>query len=134
MAQAPKKLLEQMRDGLRLKHYALRTETTSLAWARLSILFHGKHHPATLGTDRHSKRHVYAGTSEGRPLEPPSATRRRTRLAWGVHAHALRGAAAPTGVHRGKGWGSVARLPLGLDTRRRTGCGFCREPCGAFYL
>jgi len=103
MAQAPKKLLEQMHDALRLKHYALRTETTSLAWVRRFILFHGKRHPTTLGTDRHSKRHFCACTSGGRPLEPPSATRRRTRLAWGVHAHALRGAAAPTGAHRGKG-------------------------------
>ncbi len=49
MAQTPKKLLEQMRDALRLKHYALRTETAYLDWVRRFILFHDKRHPATLG-------------------------------------------------------------------------------------
>ena len=74
MAQAPKKLLEQMHDALRLKHYALRTETTSLAWARRSILFHGKRHPATLGTDRHPKGMFTPAPREGahwsRPAPP----------------------------------------------------------------
>jgi integron integrase len=50
MPQAPpKKLLDQMRDVLRLKHYAIRTETAYLDWVRRFILFHGKRHPATLG-------------------------------------------------------------------------------------
>jgi len=35
MPQAPpKKLLDQMRDVLRLKHYAIRTETAYLDWVR----------------------------------------------------------------------------------------------------
>jgi integron integrase len=44
-----KKLLDQMRDHLRLKHYSLRTEETYLDWARRYILFHNKHHPNNMG-------------------------------------------------------------------------------------
>ena len=51
MAQAPqKKLLDRMRDVLRLKHYAIRTETAYLDWARRFILFHDKRHPETMNT------------------------------------------------------------------------------------
>ena len=51
MSQAPpKKLLDRMCDVLRLKHYAIRTETAYLDWARRFILFHGKRHPETMGT------------------------------------------------------------------------------------
>lgn len=44
-----KKLLDQMRDALRLKHYAYRTEETYLHWARRFIFFHNKRHPADMG-------------------------------------------------------------------------------------
>lgn len=42
------KLLEQVRQLLRLRHYSLRTEVAYLAWIRRYILFHGKRHPREL--------------------------------------------------------------------------------------
>lgn len=45
----PKKLLEQMRDVMRLKHYSLRTERTYCDWVERFIRFHGKRHPRQLG-------------------------------------------------------------------------------------
>jgi integron integrase len=45
----PKKLLDQMRDALRLKHYSYRTEQTYLDWVKRYILFHDKRHPETMG-------------------------------------------------------------------------------------
>jgi integron integrase len=45
----PKKLLDQMRDALRLKHYSYRTEEAYLDWARRYILFHHKRHPKDMG-------------------------------------------------------------------------------------
>jgi integron integrase len=42
------KLLEQVRQLLRLRHYSLRTEEAYLGWIRRYILFHGKRHPAEL--------------------------------------------------------------------------------------
>jgi hypothetical protein len=48
---APPRLLDRLRDALRLRHYALRTEQAYVDWARRYILFHGKRHPAGLGAD-----------------------------------------------------------------------------------
>jgi Phage integrase, N-terminal SAM-like domain len=42
------KLLDQVRQLLRLRHYSLRTEEAYVAWIRRYILFHGKRHPAEL--------------------------------------------------------------------------------------
>ncbi len=45
MDKAPKKLLEQVRDTLRLKHYSIRTENSYISWIKRYILFHNKRHP-----------------------------------------------------------------------------------------
>ena len=39
------KLLDQVRDVIRRKHYSFRTEQTYLDWIRRFIFFHGKRHP-----------------------------------------------------------------------------------------
>lgn len=41
----PRKLLDQVRDVMRTKHYAYRTEETYVQWIRRFILFHNKRHP-----------------------------------------------------------------------------------------
>jgi integron integrase len=48
MAQPPR-LLEQVRDRIRAKHYSYRTEKTYVHWIRRFILFHGKRHPREMG-------------------------------------------------------------------------------------
>ena len=40
-----KKLLDQVRDALRLKHYSYRTEQAYVDWITRYILYHGKRHP-----------------------------------------------------------------------------------------
>ena len=45
----PRKLLDQVRDALRVKHYAYRTEATYVQWIRRFILFHNKRHPQEMG-------------------------------------------------------------------------------------
>lgn len=45
----PPKLLDQVRDRLRVKHYSIRTETAYIHWIKRFILFHGKRHPAEMG-------------------------------------------------------------------------------------
>lgn len=42
------KLLDQVRECLRLKHHSLRTEEAYIYWIRKFILFHNKRHPKTL--------------------------------------------------------------------------------------
>lgn len=45
----PPRLLDQMRQVLRVRHYSPRTEACYLHWVRQFILFHGKRHPRELG-------------------------------------------------------------------------------------
>lgn len=45
----PPKLLDQVRDRLRLKHYSLRTEQAYVGWIKRYIIFHNKRHPAEMG-------------------------------------------------------------------------------------
>jgi integron integrase len=49
MAQKTRKLLDQVRDAVRLKHYAYRTEQSYVDWVRRYILFHNKTHPKDMG-------------------------------------------------------------------------------------
>src|SRR5574344_202082 len=44
-----KKLLDIMRDKIRVKHYSLKTEKVYIYWAKKYILFHNKRHPNTMG-------------------------------------------------------------------------------------
>jgi integrase len=48
-AQKPKKLLDRLRDRIRLKNYSYRTEKTYVGWVRRYILFHNKRHPQEMG-------------------------------------------------------------------------------------
>ena len=50
-APAAPRLLDQVRERLRVKHYSLRTETAYLGWIRRYILFHGKRHPREMGKE-----------------------------------------------------------------------------------
>ena len=43
------RLLDQVRDALRVRHYSLRTEESYLQWIKRFILFHGKRHPTEMG-------------------------------------------------------------------------------------
>lgn len=45
----PPKLLDQVRERLRLKHYSIRTESQYVQWIRRFILFHRKRHPRDMG-------------------------------------------------------------------------------------
>ena len=44
-----KKLMEQVSDALRTKHYSYRTEQTYKDWIKRYIIFHGKRHPREMG-------------------------------------------------------------------------------------
>ena len=65
-----RRLLDQVRDRIRAKHYALRTEEAYVDWIRRFVLFHGKQHPKEMGrkeveaflTHLAVERHVAAST------------------------------------------------------------------------
>jgi len=43
------RLLDQVRDAIRVRHYSIRTEEAYLQWIRKFILFHNKRHPKEMG-------------------------------------------------------------------------------------
>src|SRR2546427_2299863 len=43
------KLLDQVSEVMRFKHYSIRTETTYRDWIKRFIFFHGKRHPREMG-------------------------------------------------------------------------------------
>src|SRR6266568_3302884 len=63
------KLLDQLSEVMRFKHYSIRTETTYREWVKRYIFFHGKRHPREMGSMEVSRflsdlavtRHVSAG-------------------------------------------------------------------------
>ncbi|MEM7771864.1 MAG: integron integrase [Cyanobacteria bacterium P01_A01_bin.37] len=47
----PPRLLDQVRQAIRLKHYSLKTEKSYVHYIRAFILFHNKRHPREMGVD-----------------------------------------------------------------------------------
>lgn len=45
------KLLDQVRQAIRTRHYSLRTEEAYVQWIKRFILFHNKRHPREMGTE-----------------------------------------------------------------------------------
>ena len=70
MESRPKKLLDQVRDAIRVKHYARNTEQAYVYWIKKYILFHNKRHPKEMGasevqaflTHRALEEHISAST------------------------------------------------------------------------
>jgi integron integrase len=49
MEQRPRRLLDRVREAIRLKHYSIRTEESYITWIKRYIFFHNKRHPSELG-------------------------------------------------------------------------------------
>jgi len=45
----PRKLLDQISDAIRLRHYSFKTEKAYVFWAKHYIFFHKKRHPMDMG-------------------------------------------------------------------------------------
>src|SRR5699024_1081181 len=66
----PPRLLDRVRNRMRVRHYSLRTERSYIAWIKRYIVFHGKRHPQEMGqaeieaflTHLAVERHVSAST------------------------------------------------------------------------
>lgn len=49
MEQKPPRLLDQVRNEIRVRHYSIRTEKAYVTWIKRFILFHNKRHPLEMG-------------------------------------------------------------------------------------
>jgi len=45
----PVTLLQRVREGIRVRHYSIRTEQAYCDWIKRFVIFHGKRHPSELG-------------------------------------------------------------------------------------
>lgn len=45
----PPRLLDRVREAIRVRHYSRRTEEAYVGWIRRFILFHHKRHPSAMG-------------------------------------------------------------------------------------
>jgi integron integrase len=63
------KLLDQVRDVIRRKHYSIRTEQAYIDWIRRFIIYHGKRHPGEMAEEEvaqfltHLARHLNVAAS-----------------------------------------------------------------------
>jgi hypothetical protein len=71
----PPRLLDQMREVLRVQHYALRTEECYVQWVRRFILFHHKRHPLEMGG-----RAAAGGSSRWQQVERTKPCREALRI------------------------------------------------------
>ena len=49
MDDSPVKLLDKVRQRIRLKGYSIRTEKSYVSWIKRFVLFHDKRHPQDMG-------------------------------------------------------------------------------------
>lgn len=98
---AKPRLLDHVRDRIRVLHYSYRTEQQYVAWIRRFTLFHGKRHPQSMGaaeveaflTHLARDRNVAAATQSPAParqrpglrLSPARRARRQGRQGPGYH-------------------------------------------------
>jgi hypothetical protein len=57
------RLLEQVRELIRIRHYSIRTEQAYVQWIRRYIVFHGKRHPGDLGAPELTAFRIWKGPS-----------------------------------------------------------------------
>jgi len=79
------KLLDQVREAIRTRHYSFRTEEAYVGWIRRFILFHHKRHPAEMGKAEIEQ--FLAATAACRPRRRTRRWRRfssSTRRCWSV--------------------------------------------------
>jgi hypothetical protein len=61
------RLLDQVRERIRYKHYSLRTEQTYVRWERMFVKWHGLRHPREMGKWKSSVFWACWPTSGGSP-------------------------------------------------------------------
>ena len=68
-----KKLLDQVREIIRRKHYARSTEKTYVLWIKRFILFHQKQHPQGEADRRNAGQSAGGDAARGETIEPKGA-------------------------------------------------------------
>jgi len=78
------KLLDQVREKLRVKHYSIRTEQAYVDWIKRFVLFHRKRHPETMGNREVSEFISHLATHRNVAVSTQSAERAGVPLSTGA--------------------------------------------------
>ena len=85
MIQGPKKLLDQVRDAIRPKHYVYSAKKAFVYWAKGFVLYHNKRHPLEIiGDLRVIPTHQEVASSDGFQVVWSYATMAIARLSQGA--------------------------------------------------
>lgn len=74
------KLLEEVRDRIRLKHYSIRTEQSYIGWIRRFIIFQGKRHPSSMGAAEVTQFLTHLAVAAG--VAPSTQNQAKAAKAW----------------------------------------------------
>jgi len=84
------RLLDQVRDAIRLRHYSLRTEQAYIGWIKRYIYFHDKKHPNSMGESEITKFLSYLATkrkvSDQFALSMPDKSKRPANYIYAVRS------------------------------------------------
>lgn len=109
-AARPRKLLEQVRQAVRLRHFSVRTEESYVAWIRRYIRFHALRHPRELGAADVTR--FLASLAEARRLSASSQNQALSALLFLYRDVLHRQLEAIQPIPRAK---QPVRLPVVLD-------------------
>src|SRR5207244_8717370 len=68
------KLLDQVREVIRMKHYSIRTEQSYVDWIKRYIFFHNKRHPADMGRTKLDHSSLTSQAKHPSPRRPHTGT------------------------------------------------------------
>src|SRR5437762_9406939 len=74
------KLLDQVRDVIRRKHYSIRTEQAYVDWIKRFIIYHNKRHPAEMAEEEVAQCLTHLAPQPQRRCFNPKPGARRTPL------------------------------------------------------
>ncbi len=86
-APSPPRLLDLVRQALRVRHYSARTEKAYVRWICRFVVYHGKRHPAELGGEEVTR--FLSWLAEDRRVSPSTQTQALCALLF-LYRHVLR--------------------------------------------
>ena len=87
MEPKPKKLLDRVRDAIRLKNYSIRTENTYVDWIERFIRFHKLRHPLEMNTPEIEAFLTWLAVEQN--VAPPPKTKHLARCSFSIAMYLL---------------------------------------------
>jgi Phage integrase, N-terminal SAM-like domain len=112
MGDGQPRLLDQVRDRIRRKHYSIRTEQAYVDWIRRFVLHHNKRHPRDMGAAEVEGFLTHLAVAKG--VSASTQTRPRARSCSAAGASAGRAGLTADGWTHRLGRALLAAIALGL--------------------